>query len=1598
MGLLLLVVGLVAGLYSPWVQDNLSHAVVAYLNAKEGNTTEISLSRLRLRFPFKLDISGISMVDTETKDTIMSATGAIADLKLLPLLKGEVGLESIRLIDARYSMGAPDSALFMNVHIGKLDIAPSVITLGKTMSVDLSDATVANGVVDIAINPYAPSTPAAPADSTATMPVIRAKRLELVNFTYTMTLPPTIDSLGATLHHAVLSDAAIDLGAQTVRVDSLAAILRATYLVPDSAEAAPVDTAASASVPWDIRLRQVTFTGSRAIYAVRGYNPLPGFDPSYIDVDSISLRVKDFWNRATDLSIPITTLAGTERCGVRLYADGLFSLDSAAMHISGMHISTLQTTLLNVSATMGLGEMATDPSLPLYLSLDGHVDPEDLAKMFPFATPIMAGLGYGNPIMLDVDALGTAGELGLRKMSVEVNRCVTLNADGRIFSPFDPDRLGADVNLHGSIINITPLKYKLFDRAVAQMFNIPPTRLDGHVAMRDGNIDGRLRAVTRKGSLALNGSWKGRPEAYDADLKLKDFPLDAFLPTIPVGNITASLSAKGRGLDIESSSMTTNVDAEVESVEYDGYTYTGIGLEASVADGNGDVRLSGHNDDLDLDITVKGNLAGDTYVWDVDIEAPKVDMKGLHFSPSILDIEATANIKAEYTPADSLINVDFHLLDMSVRDSLKVMDFYDITARLHGTSSSTTLQINNRDLTANFFSPTVPMAFVDGASLAADSVMQKLSTGHFDVELLQRNLPPFEFILNGGGDNFITDFLHPSGMTLRHVDLTAANDSIFSLRTQVLEFMTSEQRVDTISFNAVQDSTRLILSGGIHNRPGTFDNFANIVLNGFISSDELQMRVTQKNIKSVTGFDIGLRAFYTEGDSTVTVSFFPLDPVIAYKPWTLNKDNYVSYNFPYRHVDANLHLLTAQSSIELYTAHDVAHDHDHEGTPEQEDVIVKINNLRISDWLSFNPFAPPVKGSVDADMRLRWSDTSLYGQGSVSLDSLYYGKERVGDFRADIDVTTGADGLIRAKADLMVDGARTITLNGALNDSTATSPFNLDFAMIHFPLSTVNPFLPSGTAKMRGTLNGKMEITGDQTHPVFNGALDFDSAAVKIIMLGAEYPFSENPIKMKDNVVTFEDFTIMGVNKSPLKLSGKVDISNLDNAGIDLTAKARNMGLVNTSRAPKGADIFGKAFIDLDADVKGNMRYLDINAALTVLAGTNITYTTVTAESALQSHDTGDLVKFIEFNDTTAVALDTVPEGTLAMSVDAVLTVETGTTINVNLGTDGKVKIVPNGMLNYTQAPLADGRLTGRLNIPEGFVKYSVLFLGEKQFDFRDGSYINFSGDMMNPSLNIQAYDRIKASVTQEGQNSHLVNFDVGLSVTGTLNTMNVAFDLTTNDDLSIANELQSMTPEQRANQAMSLLLYNTYTGPGTKTNTNSNLGESAIYSFLESQLNSWAAQNIKGVDLSFGIDQYGQTYDGSSSTTTQYSYKVSKALFNDRFKIIVGGNYSTDANNDENFSQNLINDISFEYLLNRQGTMYVRLFRHTGYESILEGEVTQTGVGFVYKRKIRTFLDMFRPFRRYDSLPTPVQLPTEVPAPVATVNSTTSTSGRNDE
>lgn len=467
-------------------------------------------------------------------------------------------------------------------------------------------------------------------------------------------------------------------------------------------------------------------------------------------------------------------------------------------------------------------------------------------------------------------------------------------------------------------------------------------------------------------------------------------------------------------------------------------------------------------------------------------------------------------------------------------------------------------------------------------------------------------------------------------------------------------------------------------------------------------------------------------------------------------------------------------------------------------------------------------------------------------------------------------------------------------------------------------------------------------------------------------MAGSSLKFANDSVTVKSNVVDFNKFHIYGQNTNPIVLDGKVDATSFSAIGFDLSINGQNFQAIGNDNRSR-SDMYGKLFLDLGATVKGSLARMDINGNINVLGSTDLTYVVTTEEATFTGQTDNDVVKFVNFNDSTQVAEADSISSVMNMRINAKLAISPGAQFTVLLpsmtggsnATD-RVELQPTANLTYFQNYMGDMRLNGNVILGEGFARYSIPVMGQKKFDFNPQSSITWSGDVMNPSFNITATDEMKANVTS-GSNSRLVNFLVTLKAVGNLNNPQVSFDLSTNDDLSIQNELQSMSADQRQTQAMNLLLYGQYISGDTKGNAN--LGGNMLYSFLESQLNSWAAKTIRGVDLSFGINQYDKLDNGASSTQTSYSYQVSKTLFNNRFKIQVGGNYSTDASADENLEQNLVSDISLEYILRQtQSTnMAVRLFRHTGYESILEGEITETGAGFVMKRKIDNFRRLFR-------------------------------------
>ena len=1540
-GVLLLFVGAMQVLYTEWFQNDLRVSLVNRVNADQNK--KMTLDKLEINFPLELTLEGLSIVENQN-DTLIAAKSLVADVRLLPLIGGNVELENASIIDGRYRIGDIDSAMCMKIALSKASFDDTQIALSENI-IDLSKGEVNGGRVDLIIkNDTMPSPP----DTTESTPwLIRAKDLHFTNFSYHMSLESTIDSLGTHFVDANVNDLEVDLEKQLVRVGKVTGTeLNAAYIA--SMDEAVEEEEEEESIPWTIEVGLIDFTNSKALYADAGATPNLGINYSYLQADNVDLKIASFYNQSSEISIPIQWFKGRERCGVELEGKGVFAIEKGVMKLQDFDLQTPYTQL-KFEGKLGLEDEIQNASMALLGK--GTIGIADIAKMYPLYIPLENGMLPQDKLIVDVEVLGAVNDLTIRRFDVDIAGRANVDAKGYVANVTNFEKIQGALEVSGEILDAEFVNALAMNSANNSLV-LPKMTIDGKVNMTPGLIDGDIEVHTQKGELAMTAKWNSHIEGYDVNVAMSQFPIDAFLPRMGVGNVSGKLTAKGKHFNPFGANMGADVHLAIDDIDYNGVTYSDVVLDALLDKNNAEMVLGSANRGADLDLMACCTFEKSMLKWDVNADVRNLDFKALGLTEQRSRLAAVLNSKGGIDVETRRVRGALQIDEMNWRSDSLNLAVKDINTKIYATDSVINVALRNKDMFA-FMSMAEPIDSVMAkVSTLGDMVAHQIDARRIDVEQIQQSLPRFNLNVRAGSQNLLSEYLATTNQHFDRLTLKASNDSLMNVSAQVLKYSMGTIVVDTINFEAHQYDKILMYNASIGNRPGTLDDYARVAIDGYVIDDLVSAHVQQQNIKGESGYNIG--ALAQLGDSIVRFEMFPKIPMIAYKEWEINDDNFIEYNMFTHHVDADVAMTNATSSINIYTEHnDSLHG-------EQEDVVVKINDLKLAELVAYSPYAPHIKGNLSADMRVNWGDNQLNGKGLLSLDEFVVGKERVGSFVADLGVTTGKSGALNANATLMVDGEKTLAIKGCLNDSTSQSPFVLDMSVIHFPLKVLNPVIPKNVGSLAGTLNGEMKISGSKSFPIINGDLKFDSAAVNVAMTGSVLEFDDVNIPIVDNVVMFNDFAVTGVNKNPLNVNGKVDIHDLSSPQIDLALEARNMQIIGSNKS-KRTDVYGKGFIDVDAKIKGSLTQLNVGASINLLSGSNVTYIIPDATSAITSYSTEGMVKFVSFSDTVKVVTEEQPIDAFNLNLDVALKVSEGSTINVDLSADGKnrVQLQGNGTLNYKQNSMNDSRLTGRYTINKGFVRYTPPLMSEKLFNFVEGSYVAFNGDMMNPILNISAIDKVKANVTQEGHDSRLVNFDVKVAVTNTLENMNVAFDLSTPDDITIANELSTMSAEQRASQAMNMLLYNVYTGMGTKGNTN--LSGNALYAFVESRLNSWAANNIGFVDVSFGIDQYDKTLDGTTSKTTSYSYKVSKTLFNDRFKIVVGGNYSTDADADENYSQNLINDISFEYMLNRSGTMYVKLFRQVGYESVLEGEVTQTGVGFVYKRKLKSLRDLFK-------------------------------------
>ena len=135
--------------------------------------------------------------------------------------------------------------------------------------------------------------------------------------------------------------------------------------------------------------------------------------------------------------------------------------------------------------------------------------------------------------------------------------------------------------------------------------------------------------------------------------------------------------------------------------------------------------------------------------------------------------------------------------------------------------------------------------------------------------------------------------------------------------------------------------------------------------------------------------------------------------------------------------------------------------------------------------------------------------------------------------------------------------------------------------------------------------------------------------------------------------------------------------------------------------------------------------------------------------------------------------------------------------------------------------------------------------------------------------------------------------------------------------------------------------------------------------------MNNLAADLIKGVDISFDLESQEDYSTGQQQTRTDLDITFSKKLLNDRLTVSVGNDFALEGagKNSNNNGVNLAGNVNIEYMLSRDGRYRLRAYRRNQSDMIVEGQIIETGLGFVMVVDYDRFKEIFRSLKSRNRL-----------------------------
>ncbi len=836
----------------------------------------------------------------------------------------------------------------------------------------------------------------------------------------------------------------------------------------------------------------------------------------------------------------------------------------------------------------------------------------------------------------------------------------------------------------------------------------------------------------------------------------------------------------------------------------------------------------------------------------------------------------------------------------------------------------------------------------------------------------------FTFTAKIKNDDLIRKFV-PDLKSFETINLAGnydADTQKIEIDGQIPQLLYGENTIEKGSLRVTNENQALQYNLNVAALKSSSFSLNKINIDGDVADNTINYNITTKDDKDATQFLIAGNA--KSLNDITEVSLNPNGLKLNYADWNVAENNKIQISSKGILAD-NFRLSNGGSEIFIQS----------ESESPSSPLNIALKDFKIETITELiKKDTVLARGTINGTAQLRDVMKDMTFTSDLNVSNLIVYGSPVGDLA--VKVNNSSPKLLNA--DIALSGnSNDVRILGDYN--TASSSFDLNMAINQLQMKSIQGFSMNAITNTEGYLSGNLKITGTTDQPNILGKVKFNDAGLEIAKTGSDFRKLNDEIDFTNRGIEFNKFKIKDKDGNALVVDGQVLTQTYRDFAFNLNVNARDFKVVNSQKS-NDAMMYGVLAIDAGLHIRGNLDLPKVDGKLNVADNTDFTFVLPQSNPSLQERD-----GIVEFVDQDQVVLNKTIKADSLNTQSRIKGMDVS--VNIEVSKEAKLSIVidkANGDFVQLQGeaeltggidPSGKTTLVGVYEVNKGSYDLSVSFL-KRKFDIQKGSTITWTGEPTMAIMDITAVykteappiDLVEQQISTESasimnQYKQRIPFNTLLKMKGELLKPQLTFDITTEEkNNSISSNVKDVidqklaqlrTQESELNkQVFALLLLNRFigenpfeSGAGMSAET---MARQSVSKILSQQLNNLAAGLIKGVDLNFGLDSSEDYSTGQKNTRTDLNVDISKKLLNDRLKVTVGSNFGLEgqARQNENMT-NIAGNVTIDYSLSKDGRYMLRAYRKDEYQVALQGQIIETGIGFIITLDYDKFREIFQ-------------------------------------